>query len=135
MRNFPFSSLFVQLLGFSFGSRPTSACRSPEDVCSLLRQDGVKAATDSGALAHSGRGEGRVRGEPVAAEAGVTLHLPEARRAFFQGSCPRITGAWQWRAAPAPGRGGVDSYLCSHTDFLVAAAAALVSHARLWGPC
>ena len=64
----------------------------------------------------------------------VTLQQPEARRAFFRGSCPRITGAWPWRAAPAPGRGGVESDLCSHTGFLVATAAALASHARLWGP-
>ena len=86
------------------------------------------------ALAHSGRGEGRVwrRGEPVAAEAGVTLQHPEARRAFSRGSCPWITGPWQWRAAQAPGRGGVRSDLCLHTGFLVAAAAALASHARLW---
>ena len=73
--------------------------------------------------------------EPVAAEAGVTLHQPEVRRVFFWGSCPRITGPWQWRAAQAPGWGGVDSDLCSHTGFLVAAAAALASHALRWGPC
>ena len=64
----------------------------------------------------------------------VTLHQPEAHRAFSRGSCPRITGPWLWRAAPAPRRGGVESDLCSHTGFLVAAAAALASHARLWGP-
>ena len=52
-RNFPFSSLFEHLLGFSFGFGPASACRSPEGVCSSLRQDGVKGAADSGALAHS----------------------------------------------------------------------------------
>ena len=48
---------------------------SPEGVCSLLRQDGVKGAADLGALAHSGRGEGgvRMRGDPAAAQAGVTL--------------------------------------------------------------
>ena len=65
----------------------------------------------------------------------VTLHQHEVRRAFSRGSCPRITGPWRWRwrAAPAPGRGGVESDLCSHTGFLVAAAAALASHARLWG--
>ena len=74
-----------------------------------------------------------MRGEPAAAEASVTLHQPEAHRAFSRGSCPRITGAWRWQAAPAPGRGGVKSDLCSHTGFLVAAAAALASHARLWG--
>ena len=76
----------------------------------------------------------RRRGEPAAAEAGVTLHQPEARRAFSQGSCHWITGPWQCRAAQAPGRGGVESDLCSHTGFLVAAAAGLAYHAHLWGP-
>ena len=54
-------------------------CRLPEGVCSLLREDGVKGAADSGALAHSGRGEGgvRMRGEPAAAEASMTLQQPE----------------------------------------------------------
>ena len=72
----PFSSFFAQLLGFSFGFGPASACRSPEGVYCWLRQDGVKVAADSGALAHSGGGEGgaRMRGEPAAAEASVTLH-------------------------------------------------------------
>ena len=74
-----------------------------------------------------------MRGEPAAAEAGVTLQQPEARRAFSRGSCPRVTGAWQWRAARAPRRGGVESDLCSHTGFLVVIAAALASLARLWG--
>ena len=68
-------------------------------------------------------------GEPAAAEASVTLHQPEACRAFSRVSCPRITGPWQWRAAQAPGRGGVESDLCLHTGFLVAAAAALAFHA------
>ena len=76
----------------------------------------------------------RMRGEPAAAEAGVTLQQPEAHRVFSRGSCPRISGPWQWRAAQAPGRGGVESDLCLHTGFLVAVAAALASHARLWGP-
>ena len=73
-------------------------------------------------------------GEPAAAEAGVTLQQPEACRAFSQGSCPWITGPWPWQAAQAPWRGGVESDLCLHTGFLVAAAAALASHAHLWGP-
>ena len=135
-RDFPFSSLFAQLPGFSFGFGPASACRSPEGVCSSLRQDGVKGAADSGALAHSGRGEGGVqmRGEPAAAEASVTLQQPEVRCVFSRESCPWILGPWRWLAAQAPGRGGVESDLCSHTGFLVAAAAALASHARLWGP-
>ena len=75
-----------------------------------------------------------MRGEPAAAEACVTLHQPEVRRAFPRGSCTWIRGPWQWRAAQAPGRGGVESDLCLHTGFLVTAAAALASHARLWGP-
>ena len=75
-----------------------------------------------------------MRGEPAAAEAGVTLHQPEARRAFSRGSCPWITGPWQWWAAQAPGRGGVDGDLCLYTGFLMAAAVALVSHTCLWCP-
>ena len=71
-------------------------------------------------------------GEPAAAaEASITLQEPELRHVFSRGSCPWITGLWQWRAAQAPGSGGVDSDLCLHTGFLVAAAAALASHARL----
>ena len=64
-------------------------------------------------------------GEPVVAEASVTLQQPEVRRVFSRGGCPWITGPWQLRAAQAPGRGGVDSYLCLHTGFLVAAEAGL----------
>ena len=60
-RNFPFSSLFTQLLGFSFGFGPASVCRSPEGVFSSLRQDGVKGATDSGGLWLPQAGEGGVR--------------------------------------------------------------------------
>ena len=64
-----------------------------------------------------------MQGEPAAAEASVTLQQPEVHRAFSRGSCPWITGSWQWRAAQAPGRGGMDSDLCLHTGFSVAAAA------------
>ena len=74
-------------------------------------------------------------GELVAAEASVMLQQSEVHRVFSRGSCPWIMGPWQWRAAQAPRRGDVDSDLCLHTGFLVAAAAALASHARLWGPC
>ena len=73
-------------------------------------------------------------GEPAAAEPGMTLHQPEACRVFSRGSCPWITGPWQWWAAQSPRRGGVESDLGLHIGFLVAAAAALVSHAHLWGP-
>ena len=74
-----------------------------------------------------------MRGEPAAAEAGMMSRQPKARHAFSRGSCLWIMGPWQWRAAQAPGSGGVDSDLCFHTGFLVAAAVALVSHAHLWG--
>ena len=73
--------------------------------------------------------------EPVAAEADRKLQQPETRREFSRGSRPWITGPWPWRAAQVAGRGGVHSDLCLHTGFLVVAAAALASHARLWGPC
>ena len=75
-----------------------------------------------------------MQGKPAAAESGVTLHQLEVHCVSFGGSCPRITGRWQWRAAQAPRRGGMESDLCSHTGFLVAAAAALASHARLSCP-
>ena len=88
-KNFPFSSLFTQLLGFSFVFGPASVCRSPEAFYSSLRHDGVKGAADLGALAHTGRGWGwwagyRIRSEPEAAEAGVTLQQPEALCVFSQ---------------------------------------------------
>ena len=75
-----------------------------------------------------------MQGEPAVAEAGMTLHQPEERLVFSWGSCPWITGPWQWRATQAPRKGGVDSDLCLHTGFLVATVAALASHARLWYP-
>ena len=42
-----------------------------------------------------------MRGEPAAAEAGVTLHQPEVRRAFSRGSCPWIMD---------PGSGGLHRF-------------------------
>ena len=115
---------------------PVSACRSPEGVCSSLRQDRGKGTADSGALAHSGRGKGGVRsaGRACGGRGPLMLQQPEAHRAFSRGSCPWITGPWQSWAAQAPRRGGVDSDLCLYTGFLVAATAALMSHARLWVP-
>ena len=106
---------------------------------SLLHSDrtGLKEQLIRGLWLTQARGrEGYgMKGEPVAAEASMTLHQPEALSVFSWGSCPWITEPWQWRAEQATGRGGVESDLCSHTGFLVAAAAALASHARLWGPC
>ena len=74
-------------------------------------------------------------GEPVAAEAGMKLQQPEICRVFSLGSCPWITRPWQWWAAQAPRKRGVDSDLCLHTAFLVAVAAALAFHAHLWCLC
>ena len=105
---------------------------------SVLRSDrtGLKEQLIRGLwLTQAGGREGYwMRGEPAAAEASVTLQQPEAYRVFSQGSCPWIMGPWQWWAAQAPRRGGVDGDLCLHTGFLVAAAAALAFHACLWCP-
>ena len=73
-----------------------------------------------------------MRGNPVAAEASVTLHQPEAP-CVLPGKLSLDHGTLAVAAAQASGRGGVDSDLCLHTGFLVAAAAALASHACLWG--
>ena len=76
-----------------------------------------------------------MQGKPAAAEANMTLQQPEVRQVFSRGSCPGIMGPWQWPAAQVPGKGVVDSDLCLHTGFLVAAvAAALACHVRLWRP-
>ena len=92
---------------------------------SVLRSDrtGLKEQLIWGLwLTQAGGREGYgVQGKPRAAEASVTLRQAESRRVFSWGSCPWIMGPWQWRAAQAPGRGGVDSDLCLHTGFLVAA--------------
>ena len=76
----------------------------------------------------------RMWGEPAVTEASMTLQQPEVCHVFFWGSGRWITGPWQWWAAEASGRGGVDSDLCLYTNFLVAVAAALGFHACLWCP-
>ena len=112
----------------------------PLGICSCPDKTGLKQKLIWGLwLTHARVREGYssyngMRGEPAAAEAGMTLQHPAVCCVFSQGSCPWITGSWQWRAAQAPGRGGVDSDLCLHTGFLVAAAAALAFRAHLWGP-
>ena len=84
-------------------------------------------------LTRAGGREGYgIQSEPAVAEASVMLHQLEVCHVFSRGSCPWITGPWQWWAAQAPRRGDVDSDPCLHTGFLVAAAAALASHAHLW---
>ena len=56
-----------------------------------------------------------MQGEPAVAEAGVMLQQPKARCVFSWGSCPWITGPWQWWVAQAPGR-GVWIVTCAHTQ-------------------
>ena len=145
-----FNPLLLRLLGeislcllCSHSSWGSALDLAPPPRVGLLRasvprpdRTGLKEQLNRGLWLTQARGSERYRtqGEPAAAEASVTLQQPEVRRAFSQGSCPWITGPWRWRAAQAPRRGGVDSDLCLHTGFLVAAAAALASHARLWGP-
>ena len=89
--------------------------------------------------AHSGRGlwltQVRMWGKSAVAEAGMMLQQPEVCCVFSRGSCPWIMVPWQWQAAQPPGKSSVESDLCLHTGFLLAAAAALASHALLCGPC
>ena len=91
-RNFPFSSLFAQLLRFSFGFGPASACRSP--LACVLPPDrrGLKEQLFRGLwLTQAGGREGyRMRGESAAAEASMALQQPEAHHLFSRGSCPWI---------------------------------------------
>ena len=129
-------SLFAQLLGFRFGVGPASACRSPSGICCLPRQEEFKKRLIRGLWLTQVRGSDGygMRGKPAEAEAGMTLQQPEVCHVFSRGCCPWITGPWEWRAAQTPGWGGVDSDLYLHTGLLVAAAATLVFHARLWDP-
>ena len=73
-----------------------------------------------------------MQGKPLVAEASVTLQQPEVH-CVLPGKLS-ITGPWQWQAAQAPERGGVDIDLCFHTGFLVAAGRALMFHACLCCP-
>ena len=129
-----FSYFFTQFLGFSFGFGPASSFGRlrASVLCSDrmgLKEQLIRGLWLTQAVERERYG---VRGEPAAEEAGVTLHQPEVCCVFSRGSCLWIMCPWQWWAAQAPRRGGVDSDLCSHTGFLVALATALASHARLW---
>ena len=70
----------------------------------MLRQDGVKGAADSGALAHSGRGEGGVQnvGRACGSRGWRDVAKPEVRRLFFQDIVP---------GSRDPGSGGLHSLL------------------------
>ncbi|KAJ8793203.1 hypothetical protein J1605_000198 [Eschrichtius robustus] len=54
-----------------------------------------------------------MRGEPVVAEASMTLHQPEARHAFTRGSCPWITGPWRYVESFLPF--GKSEVFCQHS--------------------
>ena len=129
--------MFAQLLASALDLAPPLCVGRLR--ASLLHSDrtGLKEQLIRGLwLTQAGGREGyRMWSEPAVAEASMTLQQPEACLVFSRGSYPWITGPWQWWAAQAPGRGGVDSDLCLHMGFLVAAAAVLASHARLWVPC
>ena len=74
-----------------------------------------------------------MRGKPAASEASVMLPQPEAHLCVLPGNLSLDHGTLA--VAHCTGfQGGVDSDLCLHTGFLVAAAAALASHACLWCP-
>ena len=49
-----------------------------------------------------------VQGEPALAEASMTLQQSEMHCVLFRGSFPWILGPWQWWAAQAPRKGGVE---------------------------
>ena len=141
-----FSPLLLRLLGeislsllFSHSSWGSALDLAPPlhvgcPLASVLHPDrmGLKEQLLRGLWLTQARGrEGNgMWGEPAAAEANMILQQPEARRVFSRGSCPWITGPWQWRATQAPRRGGVDSDLCLHTGFLVSVAVVLAFHAH-----
>ena len=52
-------------------------------------------------------GKGKGAGRACRGRGRRDLQQSEVHHAFSPGSCPWITGPWQWRAAQAPGRGGV----------------------------
>ena len=56
-------------------------------------------------------------GEPVVAEAGVTLQEPQAHRVFSRGSCPWIMGPWQWQAAQATREVLIVTCACTETSW------------------
>ena len=74
-----------------------------------------------------------MRGKPAAAETGVTLQQPEVP-CVLPGKLSLDHGTLAVAGCTGSREGGVESDLCLHTGFLVATAAALGSHARLWGP-
>ena len=144
-----FNPLLLRLLGEISLSLlcSHSSCGSTLDLAPPLRVGRLRASVPRPdrmalkerlirGLTQSGWREGyRIRGFPVAAEAGVRLQQPEACCVFSWRSCSWMMGPCQWWAAQTPGKGGVDSDFCLHTGFLVAAAAALAFHARFWCPC
>ena len=56
-----------------------------------------------------------MQGEPVAEQVSMTLQQPGTRYEFSPGSCPWITGHWQWRSAQVPVVGEVWIVTCACT--------------------
>ena len=123
-RNFPFSSLFTQLLGFSFGSGPASTCRSPEGVCSCPDRAGLKQQLIRGLwLTHAGGG-GRgteygasLRWQRPARHCNSLRSTMCSPREVVPGSQDLDSGGLH--RLPERVWGCVDSALCSHTGFVV----------------
>ena len=72
--------------------------------------------------------------EPLVTEAGMMLQQPKHTVCSPGAVVPTSQDPGSGRLPRLLGMGGVDSDLCLHTGFLVAAEAALLFHARLWFP-
>ena len=78
-----------------------------------------------------GRAGYAMRGESAVAKASVTLQQPR-HAVFLPRKFSLDHGTLAVEGCTGCGRGDVDSDLCLHTGFLVAAAATLAFHACLW---
>ena len=111
-------------------------CRSPSGLCSLPDRTGLNQRLIRGLWLTQARGrEGTVviigmSGEPAAAEANMMFQQPEAHCVLLgKLSLDHRTLAG---VGCTGSQGGVDSDLLLRIGFLMAAAAALESHACLW---
>ena len=114
----PFLFFVRSVLEFSFVLAPPLHVGHPQVSvpCPAMRRLKQQLIRGCGSLRQGG-GTGPVviigmRGKPAAAEASMMLQQPEVCHVFSRGSCPWITGPWQWRAAQAPG-GGVWIVTCA----------------------
>ena len=100
-RNFPFYSLFAQLLGFSLVFSPPPCVGHIQASFSHPGRRGYShGSVGCSCSLMPGGGTGMVvitgmQGEPAMAEAAIMLQQPEVRCVFSWGSCPWIMGHWQ----------------------------------------